>query len=139
MKQILLIAALLISFPFLETSSAQQNSSPQNSQVTIRDAYDTEALEVDEDPAASFDSTIISPTCTDCPINTLRATRVDCVNVGDEVWVISDGTTAVDETGLPIAANQSFTIYGFTNIDNFSAISGAGDSSVLYCQFSRVP
>lgn len=136
-NRVALVAALLIGLA--SSSSAQQNSSPQNSEVTFRDAYNVQALSVDEAPAVGFDTAIISPTCTDCPINTLRATRADCVNIGDTVWVRSDGVVAVSTTGLPITGSQGFVIYGYNNISHFSAISPSGDSSTIYCQFSRVP
>lgn len=138
MKRLLLTISILIMYAlgsFVQPSEAQQN--PQ-SQTTIRDSYNGEAITV-ADTAIGFTASLINPTCTDCPINVLRATLATCTLETANIRVRSDGTDPTASVGLLIQSGQSFEVYGYSNISSFRAIRTTGDSGSLFCEYSRIP
>ena len=133
------ITGLLIAAGIVGVSlNAQQNTSPQNSQVTIRVSYASEEIVVAA-TAIGFTSALITPTCTDCPINTLRATLATCTLETANIRVLSDGTDPTTTDGLLITMGSTFSVYGYTNIAAFRAIRATGTSGDLDCQYSRIP
>ena len=128
----LVIAATLC---LSQTIHAQQNP---NSQTTIRDTFANEAITVAA-TAIGFTAATINPTCTDCPVNTLRATLATCVLETADIRILTSGTDPTSAVGILITAGQSFLVYGYDDISAFRAIRTGGSSGALTCQYSRVP
>jgi hypothetical protein len=114
----------------------QQNNSPQNSQFTIKTAFDAETLTV-ADTAIQFTNSIINPTCTDCFPGTSRASQATCVLETAPIRIFTHGDNPTASVGLLIASGTTFEIFGYDNIDRFSAIRDDASSGVLTCEFSR--
>lgn len=134
-----LLLAVAILFTFVEASNGQSpgvSLLTGNVQNSIRVSYNGEAITV-ANTSIGFTSATINPTCTGCPINTLRATTATCTLQTGNIIVRSDGTAPTSTVGLLITAGQSFAIYGYTDISNFRAIRVTSTSGDLYCQYSR--
>ena len=105
-------------------------------QVQIRVSYNGEAITV-SNTAIGFTSSLINPTCADCPVNVLRATLATCTVQTDAIRVRADGTNPTAAIGLYVASGQSFTVFGYNDIANFRAIRVTTDATI-YCQYSRI-
>ncbi len=136
----------LVLFFLLTTQVHAQNPGTSlltgNVQIAVLKAYANEAITVDATAGGvAFTSSLVNPTCTSCPINTLRAQRVDCVseaNSGAQFRVTITGTAPTTTVGQLITSGQSFTVYGYSNILAFRAIRTAATSTSMYCVFSRL-
>lgn len=133
-----LILFLLLSTPLIAQSPGGplQTGTSQDGIVT---SYDGEAITV-AGTAIGFTASKISPTCTDCPLNVLRATRADCTTEAQtdiNIRILANGTTPTSTVGLLLTSGKSFTVYGYTNIAAFRAIRTAATSVVMYCVYSR--
>ena len=136
---------LLIAFLFLLIPSLGAAQSPGitlltgTSQDGILVAFANEAITV-AGTSIGFTEATINPTCTDCPLNVLRATRADCtteLQTGINIRVTITGTTPTSSVGILISSGQSFTVYGYTNIAAFRAIRTASTSVAMYCTYTR--
>lgn len=109
-----------------------------NSQDGILVTYDGEAITI-AGAAIGFTASKISPTCTDCPLNVLRATRADCVTDASSAQfrALESGTTPTAAVGKLYTAGVIFTVFGYENIANFLAIRTASTSITMYCTYSR--
>lgn len=108
-----------------------------NSTIGVRDTYASEQITV-SNTAIGFTASTINPTCTDCPLNVLRATMASCTVATDAVRVLSSGTTPTASLGLVIPAGGSFLVYGYLDIAAFRAIRVTNDAT-MDCQYSRIP
>lgn len=138
MKKLLL--ALLLIPSIVSGQSAGFPLLTGTSQVGILDAFANEAITIDSTAGGvAFTTATISPTCTDCPINVLRATRADCTSETSAFLfrVTTTGTAPTTAVGTLITAGASFTVYGYVNIAAFRAIRTAGTSIAMYCVYSR--
>lgn len=139
MKKSLLILVLLLTIP-LDAQSPGKALLTGTSQQGILASYNSEAITIDATAGGvGFTASKISPTCTDCSLNILRAVRADCVTepAAANIRVTIDATTVTTTVGTLIAAGTSFTIYGYANIANFKAIRTAAVSVAMYCVYSR--
>lgn len=137
----LIILALLVLTPIVYAQSPGTTLLTGTSQVGILTAYDSETITVSSTAGGvGFTTSKISPTCTDCPLNVLRAVRVDCTTepqTGINIRVTIDGTVVTTTVGTLIASGTTFTVFGYSNIAAFKAIRTAGTSVVMYCTYSR--
>jgi hypothetical protein len=129
--------SLFLIFTLTIASGAQQNTSPANSQDTIRITYDSEKITV-SNKAIGFTTALISPTCVDCPTNPLRASLATCTVETDSVRILSSGDTPDATTGLLVTSGQSFSVFYYPNIAAFRAIRVTNDAT-LNCQYARLP
>lgn len=141
MKKLLLALSLLLIL-----SSTTFAQSPGRTLLTgtsqdgILVAFANEAITIDNTAGGvGFTAGTINPTCTDCPLNVLRATRADCTTepAAFSFRVTITGTTVTTSVGTLIAAGTSFTIYGYSNIAAAKFIRTAGTSIAMYCVYSR--
>lgn len=136
---ILLTVCLLLSSIQIGAQSPGVVLLTGNVQPAITTAYANEAISI-TGTAGGFTSSLINPTCTDCPINVLRATRADCTTesaVGINFRVTITSTTPTASVGTLIASGTSFSVFGYTNIVAFRAIRTAATSIDMYCIYSR--
>lgn len=135
------ILLLLLLTPSL--TRAQQPLNTRNAQDAILVPYAEEAITIDATAGGKgFTSATINPTCTGCPINTLRAQRADCVTEatsGAQFRVTTAGTTVTSSVGQLLTSGMNFTVYGYTAIAAFRAIRTASTSVPMYCVYSRWP
>lgn len=138
-KKLLLLALLL---PItIHAQSAGNTLLTGTSQIGILNAYASEAISVDATAGGvGFTAAKISPTCTDCPINVLRAVRADCTTEAQtsiNIRVTVDGTVVSSTVGTLITSGTTFTVFGYTNIAAFKAIRTASTTVAMYCTYSR--
>lgn len=127
----------LLSSGTLRGQNPGVNLTTGNIQPAIRITYASEQITVAAS-AIGFTAATISPTCTGCPINQLRATTAICTVATDSIRILSSGTTPTASLGLVVIAGGSFTVYGYTDIANFRAIR-VTNTATIDCQYSRLP
>ncbi len=138
-KLLALFILAILSFPSI--GAAQSTLNTRNSQSAILVPYAEEAITI-AGTAIGFTAATINPTCTDCPVNVLRAQRADCVTEatsGAQIRVTGAGTTPTAAVGQLLSSGQVFTVYGYTAIAAFRAIRTASTSVPMYCVYSRWP
>lgn len=101
-------------------------------------SYDGEAITIGA-TAIGFTASKISPTCIDCPINTLRATRASCVTETAAFFfrALETGTTPTSTVGKLFPAGTVFNVDGYDNIAAFLAIRTGATSIAMYCTYAR--
>lgn len=138
MKRLLLVLSLILIPTISGAQSPGVTLTTGRSQDGILVAYDGEAITI-AGTAIGFTASKISPTCTNCPLNVLRATRADCVTESGAAFfrALETGTTPTAAIGKLYAAGTMFTVYGYTNIAAFLAIRTSSTSISMYCTYSR--
>lgn len=137
MKRILFLLIILLSIS-VKAQSPGAVLLTGTSQDGIVIPYAGEAITIAA-TSIGFTAALISPTCTDCPLNTLRAVRADCVSETSAFFfrTLDNGTAPTTTIGKLLPAGVIFTVYGYDAIAAFRAIRTAGTSIAMYCTFSR--
>ena len=138
MKRMLVFIILLTLSINLQAQSPGSALLTGTSQDGVLVVYDGEAITIAA-TAIGFTASKISPTCTDCPLNVLRATRADCVTESGAAFfrALESGVTPTTTVGKLYPAGTVFTVYGYTNIAAFLSIRTASTSVAMYCTYSR--
>lgn len=140
LKSLMLSVCLSLAISSLAVPVLAQSSlNTQNTQISVRVSFASEAITVSS-VAIGFTAGTINPTVPDKPAASSQATLAVCSNTGTATLNILDTGTNPNATtiGLPVPAGGSFKVYGFTNISRFRAISTGADSP-LYCIYYRLP
>lgn len=136
MKKLISITLLVLLMASSFGHVSAQNLNSNNLTQWIRMSYDSEKITVAA-VAIGFTSSLINPTCTDCP-GTGRASSAVCTLETAEIrvsTVLADAPTTV--TGMLVPAGSSIAVYGYNDIAAFRAIRTTGTSGVLNCTYYR--
>lgn len=132
-----LIVACLLLIP-VATSSAQQQPPKTSLTNAIRNSFASEKITVDNTVGGvRFTLATINPACTACDPSLNRANAAVCTLETGAIRIQTSGVTVTSTTGLYVAADSSFTIYGYPDILAFRAIRVTSTSGTLNCTYYR--